>query len=258
MDIDLRLFLLICIAIIFAIFLVFFPVEQIGITRFDPKHGNAILVQDGLVQVLIAGGSDASILNSLSTHMSWFDRKIEVVIVPTLKSEDITGLIPILNRYNVGTVVLPGSKPSNEQAKMLISELLRRNIPYRFASYGDYVQTGGILMRFMSPVASNQDITLRIDMRGLSMIVLGNADPKVQQQLITNVPSAAFSAQLFAMEQHGVKQPSSTSNMRSLISPVLSLSDMPNEASISFQSEKWLMKCYDETNLPFLQHYCIH
>src|SRR5258708_2072936 len=81
-----------------------------------------------------------------------FDRRIEVVIVPTWKSEDSTGLVPLLDRYDVGVVVLPQTGKIDNQGKMVINEILRRHIPYRFAQYGEYIHAGTISVRFMSPI----------------------------------------------------------------------------------------------------------
>lgn len=234
------------------------PQEQTGITRFDTKHGNALLIQDGVTQVLVGGGSDVYLLSALPSAMSWFDRRIEVLIVPTWKSEDTMSLVSLLDRYDVGVVVLPQSGKIDDQGKMLIHEILRRHVPYRFAQYGQYMQAGAIALRFMSPMNANTDIAFRMDMKDNSMIFLGNGDAKIQQQLVSFTPREAFPAHIVAMEQHGTKQSPITSELAARISPAISFSDLPRTASLMLRGSKWFMKCVNETDLPFLQHYCIH
>lgn len=245
-------------AIVALIFISSIPQEQTGITRFDSKHGNALLVRDGTVQVLIGGGSDVYLLSALPTVMSWFDRRIEVLIVPTWKSEDTMSLVSLLDRYDVGVVVLPQAGKLDGQAKMIINEILRRHIPYRFAQYGQYVQAGSIALRFMSPMNANTDIALRVDMKDLSMVFLGNGDASIQQQLVSFTPPEAFPARIVAIERHGTKPVVLTPALSSHISPAISLYDLPHAASIVLHGGKWFMKCSNETDLPFLQHYCIH
>ncbi len=187
----------ICIALI--VFLAFFPIEHTGITTFDSRHGNASLIQDGITQVVIGGGSDADILTALPRHMSWFDRRIEVVIVPSWKTEDTTGLISILHRYDVGTIVLPHTPPMNQSARMLVQDILQRNIPYRFVEEAEQMSAGAIQIHMMP---------LRITIHGTAMTLPAKND------------------------QH--------------------------EESMFMLRGTWFMKCYNETDLPFLQHYCIN
>ncbi|HSX24834.1 MAG TPA: hypothetical protein VLG69_02630 [Candidatus Andersenbacteria bacterium] len=204
MDITVSDYKPISVVIVLLVVISFFPVEHIGIVKFDPRHGNAMLVQDGAIQLLVGGGSDVEILHSLARHISWFDRKIEVVVVPSWKAEDITGLIPLVDRYDVGVIVLPPSNTSNQQSKILIDRIMSRSIPYRFAQDGERIQAGGIAAQFLSSSA-----LIKITLHGV---------------LVSNMP----------------------------------ISGHQNEESISLHGTTWLMKCYNETDLPFLQHYCIH
>ncbi len=243
------------ILIICFVFMSSVPQEGVGITRFDPKHGNALIVQDGTIQVLVGGGGDEALLSSLPAKMSWFDKRIEVVIVPTWKPEDVMSLLSILDRYDVGVAVLPQPGKLDSQGKMLITEILRRHIPYRFAQYGQRITAGRITLRIM---AGGPAIAFRADVRDLSMIVLGDANEKIQQQLFASVPVRAFPARLVYMEQHGTKAPVLILKLSSAISPKLSFSDLPYDAALAFQGNSWFMKCLHETDLPFLQHYCMN
>ena len=243
------------ILVICFVFMSSIPQEGVGITRFDPMHGNALLVQDGTVQMLIGGGGDQSLLSSLPARMSWFDKRIEVIIVPTWKAEDTMSLVSILNRYDVGMVVLPRLGALDSQSKMLINEVIRLHIPYRFAEYGQRITAGRITLRIM---AGGSAIASRVDMRDLSIIVLGDANEKMQQRLLGSVPAEAFPANILYAEKHGTKSSSIIPGLLHAISPKISFSDLPYDATLAFNGNSWFMKCVHETDLPFLQHYCMN
>jgi beta-lactamase superfamily II metal-dependent hydrolase len=238
--------------VVLVITLASFPSQQTAITRFDPAHGNAMLIQKNNIQVLVAGGKDSFVATELSKHVSWFDRRIEAVIIPTLTPEDTTGLLAIINKYDVGFILLPQASPHDEFSKDLVQEIIRRHIPYRFAQYGQKISADGIVIRMMS---SN---SFRLDMDDVSLVVLGDGTSKNQQQLSLTIPSEAFPAKILYLEQHGTKQNMLTPSLSKLISPVLTFSKLPYSATIAKYAHSWFMKCVHETDLPFLQHYCMN
>ena len=236
------------------VFLSAIPVGKTLITRMDPSHGNVLLIQDGNAQVLVAGGKDTSVLRVLPNYMPWFDRRIELVIVPTYFEEDIASIVALLDRYDVGAVLLPTSNTTSDSGKLLIGQILARHIPYRFAQYGERITAGRITLRIMA----SDPIALRVDAGSMSMIVLGDASVKTQQQLLGSVPTEAFPAKIIYAEKHGTKPPSIVPGLLYAISPKISFSDLPYDATLAFQRNSWFMKCVHETDLPFLQHYCMN
>jgi|SRR3989338_6921988 len=76
------------------------------VSFLDVGQGDSIFIQaPSGRQVLIDGGSSASVLRSLSRVSPWYDRSIDVVI-PTHPDQDhIGGLIDVLARYRVDTVI---------------------------------------------------------------------------------------------------------------------------------------------------------
>lgn len=237
------------------VFLSLFPESETSITRIDPSHGNALLIQDRNVQVLVAGGKDTSALQLLPRNMSWFDRRIEIVVVPTYFEEDIASLTALLDRYDVGAVLLPPGNAVSGSGKALIGQILARHIPYRFAQYGERITAGRITLRIM---VGGPAIAFRADMQDVSIIVLSDANAKMQQQLLGSIPMEAFSAKIIYAEQHGTKPLSIIPGLLHAISPSISFSDLPYDAMLAFRGNSWFMKCVHETDLPFLQHYCMN
>lgn len=56
-------------------------------------------------QVLIDGGPDGSVLRRLGAVMPPWDRSLDVVIATSADTDDVSGLVDVLQRYSVGTVL---------------------------------------------------------------------------------------------------------------------------------------------------------
>ncbi len=91
------------------------------VTFFDVGQGDAAFVetQDG-TQVLIDGGPDMFVLASLSRAMLPWDRSIDYVIATHPHGDHIVGLIEVLERYEVDTLVVSPSLHYSEANVALI------------------------------------------------------------------------------------------------------------------------------------------
>jgi competence protein ComEC len=72
----------------------------------DVGQGDAVLIQtpDG-VEMLVDGGRDATVLRELSKGRSFFDRTIDVVVATHPDADHISGLVDVLARYQVATII---------------------------------------------------------------------------------------------------------------------------------------------------------
>ena len=85
----------------------------------DVGQGDAILIQDGEIQVLIDGGRDGlQLLSRLGRHVPFWDRTIEVVIATHPDSDHIGGLPSLLRNYRVDTVMTNGQTGDTETSRL--------------------------------------------------------------------------------------------------------------------------------------------
>ncbi len=85
----------------------------------DVGQGDAILIQDGEIQVLIDGGRDGlELLSRLGRHVPFWDRTIEVVIATHPDSDHIGGLPSVLRNYQVDTVMTNGQTSDTETSRL--------------------------------------------------------------------------------------------------------------------------------------------
>jgi competence protein ComEC len=80
--------------------------KYLTVAFLDVGQGDSIFIEtpDGK-QMLIDGGPDNSVLRELSKLMSFFDRNIDVVLATHSDKDHIGGLVDVLKRYEVETLI---------------------------------------------------------------------------------------------------------------------------------------------------------
>jgi len=83
--------------------------ETCRVTILDIGQGDAVLFQttDGK-DILVDGGPNSSILEALDRNIAQGDRDLDAVILSHPDADHVAGLIPVLERYNVTTVLTTG------------------------------------------------------------------------------------------------------------------------------------------------------
>jgi competence protein ComEC len=129
------------------------PDNKLKISFLDIGEGDAVLVQKGNTQVLVDGGpSPQAVMLALSKQMPFWDRSIDVIILTHPHQDHLAGLIEVLKRYRVGTVIYPAldyDSPTYEEFIRLIKE---KNLKVVTARAGLQVAIGNdTLIKFLSP-----------------------------------------------------------------------------------------------------------
>lgn len=83
------------------------------VSFLDVGQGDAILIQTPSGHtMLVDGGPSRAVLTQLSRQMGYFDRDIDVVVATHPDADHITGLVPVLEAYDVKHVVVSGATSS--------------------------------------------------------------------------------------------------------------------------------------------------
>ncbi len=78
----------------------------VRIDVLDIGQGDAVLITDGLQQLLVDAGPDGSVVARLGASMPFRDRVIETVVITHPDADHYRGLAWILGRYRIGTLVV--------------------------------------------------------------------------------------------------------------------------------------------------------
>lgn len=159
----------------------------------DVGQGDAILLQDKTAQVLIDGGPGMAVLKELAREMPWFDRRLEVVINTHPDKDHLEGLLHVLERYDVGLVLLPEVAHTSQLYGEWIRQLAERQVPYRFGHEGQRITAGDIKIDILGPKATedivrtkktnNASVLTRINYSEMSFLLTGDAEKSVENEL---------------------------------------------------------------------------
>src|SRR3990167_4829580 len=72
---------------------------------YDVGQGDAILIEKGTTQILIDGGPNDQILTYLGRDLLPWDREIELLILTHPHADHLTGLIPVIERYQIAKIL---------------------------------------------------------------------------------------------------------------------------------------------------------
>jgi competence protein ComEC len=106
--------------------------------------------------ILIDGGPNNKVLDCLSSHMNFWDRKIELVVLTHPQSDHVAGLISVLQNYQVDTFLTgPEGNKTEEwrQIEKIISS--QKQIKIANPSRGDTIKVGS-LVKFISVWPSSE------------------------------------------------------------------------------------------------------
>jgi len=202
-----------------------FPVDKVAF--LDVGQGDAILLQNGTQQVLVDGGQGMVVLRRLGEEMPWFDRTIEVVVLTHPERDHLEGLVHVLQRYDVGLVVMPRQSSSSALSQSWLEELIKRNTPYRFGRRGQRINLAQIKLDLISPESSNgqrvknsndASIAMKVDFHGLTFMLTGDIGSSVENKIVAAVPASILRADVLKVAHHGSKS-STTDTFLSAVSP---------------------------------------
>lgn len=132
--------------------------QNLKIIFLDVGQGDAALIDIGNdTQILIDGGNGKDILNKLGEHLPFYDRKIELVVLTHPDKDHIGGLVEVLKYYEVEQVLETGIKCDKaicEEWDRLIKE---KNIPVKYAEFGQRIKAGKIEMIVLYPFENLKD-----------------------------------------------------------------------------------------------------
>lgn len=99
-------FLSLCLISIYLIIYLISP-HTLRVSFLDVGQGDAILIQTPSgKRMLIDGGATTIILSRLASEMSYFNNRVDVLVATHPDTDHVTGLIPVLEKYNVKTIIV--------------------------------------------------------------------------------------------------------------------------------------------------------
>lgn len=214
-------------------YFVYFQYSQRGFLQVDflnVGQGDAALISTpDSKKILIDAGPDLTILSKLNRYFSFFDRRIDLMILTHSDADHITGAIDILKRYDVGAILFNGTKNNSVYYQELLKTVFQKQIPIYVAYSGQVVKMGdGVVFKIFSPLENL--FAKRVKDENFSSIVgklifvknsflfMADAPQKLEQKLL----ALDLSSDVLKVSHHGSKTGSSFDFLRK-VNPAFSI-----------------------------------
>lgn len=109
-------------------FLVFFSQyfrpQLLKVSFYDVGQGDAIFIETpARYQILIDGGPGPKVLEEIAKDMPFYDRTVDLLIATHFDADHISGLIDMLERYQVGAILLPRRRADTALSRKFLHEV---------------------------------------------------------------------------------------------------------------------------------------
>ncbi len=180
-------------------------------------QGDAIFIDaPSSRQVLIDGGPGGVVLRELSKVIPWYDRTIDVVIPTHPDADHIGGLVDVLARYDVGTVVRSDVEGDTATAKALVEGMAREGAEQIIARRGQIINLGGgAYLEVLSPdrsvkkVETNTGCVVTRLVYGKTSFMFSCDAPKEIENYLVRLDGADLHSDVLKAGHHGSKNSSS-------------------------------------------------
>ncbi len=190
--------------------------ECLEVSFLDVGQGDAILIEtpDGF-EMLVDGGPNAAVLRELSKERSFFDREIDVVVTTHPDLDHIGGLVDVLKRYKVQTI-LRTENENDKSAAEAFAAAEKENAEEILADAGQVLQLGAsTTIQIFSPTGDERQwesnassIVLRVVYGNTSFMFTGDAPQEIEDYLVKTY-GAQLDSDVLKLGHHGSKTSSS-------------------------------------------------
>lgn len=130
--------------------------DRLTVSFLNVGQGEATLIEAPSGRsVLVDGGPDNSVLRALSAALPWWQRSIDVVVSTSPDKDDSVGLVDVLSRYSVGTIVRSSVSGTDAFSHALDSSIAAahvRGASVVVAKRGEVIELGsGAYIEILAP-----------------------------------------------------------------------------------------------------------
>lgn len=210
-------------ALLIIVWLAVFTEDRAGklsVSFLDIGQGDAIFIESPSGrQVLIDGGPGRAVLRQLGSVMPWYDRSLDLVIGTHPDADHIGGLIDVLERYQVGTVMqssVLGSTPMWHTFENVIDKEKAAGAKVLTAERGQIIDLGkGAYLEVLSPDRSVPNVETNVGcvvtrlVYGDTAFMLSCDTPQSIEEYLVALDGKNLHANVLKAGHHGSKNSSS-------------------------------------------------
>lgn len=199
---------------------------------FDVGQGDAIFIEaPNGNQVLVDGGPDKSVLQKLGEVMPFYDRSIDLVVVSHPHADHVSGLIDVLDRYDVSNILEAKEVYNSPVFQAWQKAVEDENAKEVEAIAGQEIDLGkGVTLTVIYPFESaagkitskphDYVVATILKYGEFEVLLTGDMEEKVERKLILN--GSDINADVLKVGHHGSRT-SSSSEFLSAVSPEVAI-----------------------------------
>ncbi len=108
---------------------------------FSLNKGRSIFVRSPKGKTfLIGGGQNSEVIREITKVMPFYKRKIDYIVVPSAVPAQIGGLIEVVDRYDIGEVIVPKIMATSSVLAQLMKNVYKKKIHVEEVERGDVVE----------------------------------------------------------------------------------------------------------------------
>ncbi len=190
------------------------PDDKLHVSFLDVGQGDAILIQTPNGQnILIDGGPDPQNINlELSEKLPFWDRTIDLVVCTQPQADHVTGLVEVLQRYNVEQVLDPGVSYDSAIYQEWVRLVKTKRIEYDATRAVQEIDLGnGVTMEVLNPPETlwegtdddvdNNGVVLRLCWGKVSFLFTADIRAETEFELI--MQRASLGSTVLKIAHHG-------------------------------------------------------
>ena len=181
------------------------------VSFFAVGQGDATFIETpGGVQILIDGGPDNTVLALLAKELSPFDRDLDVVIGTHPDLDHVAGLVDVLDRYTVDTIIATEAEGASPAAQAWQTKLETFSTDVQFVRTGDNIELGAsTTLTIYSPAYDPRDIpsnagsiVAKLSYGEVDFLLTGDAGQGVESYLLDTYGDQ-LEAEVLKLGHHG-------------------------------------------------------
>lgn len=188
------------------------PDGRLQVRFLDAGQGDAtLLITPTGRTILIDGGPDLSVLEGLGRNLPLAERSIDLLIVTHPDPDHITAFPEVLNRYDVGALMIPPVENDEPRYMTLLRTARERRVPVVIADPKRDIRTAdGLTLDFLWPSLplsfkddNDNSVVLRATFATGSILFTGDLGAKAEAALLSSGTDVA--ADVLKVGHHGSK-----------------------------------------------------
>lgn len=202
------------------------PDNRFHVYFLDVDQGDSVFLKTpGNHQILVDGGPRNFVIEELGDVMPFFDKSIDLMILTHPHEDHIAGLVEVLKRFDVQSVLITGVLYENYSYKELLKEIKNQDIPIYFASSDDDFVFGEVYVNILFPFdvvvgqsfenVNNSSIAMKVNYQKLSILLTGDLEIESESKLVE--ANLDLKADIFKAGHHGSRTSSSWNFLKKIL-----------------------------------------